>query len=733
MLTIVAIALPVTLTMAALVVDVGDWFTHKRQLQNRADAGALAAGVEYGQRWIQCVTTGDAATEAAITDAGRRFAGDPTAPGTLHNTEIADQTKLEVFLNSLSYDAQVSDGGGPCFNHTGDDISPAGGHWVDVKVKERDLASLFSTFGLDLSRNIARARVEIRPALSDSGFAPLAVPDRRIEKAQLRYFNECAYQNDPTTTPLAVVDLRPLAAAYQTQPGLTYWGPAFGNPLPTEVVPMGIPSFTLPADLTGCISQSYAPVGVEVRIASEPNIDINASCATLAASDFADCFHRLSQIRAYDGSDPIPEPRIRQVELNGCTPDGYFSRPPTTGTCSLAASVTVDWGDRVLNGNDVPANFSVRLNGLQMLPPGGTAQGTWTLTGIPTGDGPNEINVELDWTDTNTNHSYQGQSCQNGAQNPCQWNGAPQRTHQAFVGRPTNAGVVELVRTSTAAQAPLGAPQGAWGTDMLGTSTTIYPTLGLSLALGTGDFTILRQGASQATQLVDCDPPGGGGLAEIRQQFATGCTAWYGKNPFTQGTWWDTATQQCPASTSWFLDPAPAPYTNSGGNPFRCVPTVPGNVGNPVSDGIKIRTGNCEGNINFVSYTCTGNPPCMNPNTYDPVTKTFAPGDQRRIINLFIVPYQALKTAIGSNSSQTVPLLGFASFYVTGWGGNGSSQDRCTTDPDGAGPARPDDPAQSGEIVGYFVEDVDPDSGPVDANATCVVGQLTPCRVSFVR
>ena len=39
--------IPVFLLLAALVVDAGNWYAHKRSLQNRADAGALAAGLEY--------------------------------------------------------------------------------------------------------------------------------------------------------------------------------------------------------------------------------------------------------------------------------------------------------------------------------------------------------------------------------------------------------------------------------------------------------------------------------------------------------------------------------------------------------------------------------------------------------------------------------------------------------------------------------------------------------------
>ena len=48
-LALSAILIPVFIVLVALLVDVGTWYTHKRQLQNRADAAALAAGVEYGR------------------------------------------------------------------------------------------------------------------------------------------------------------------------------------------------------------------------------------------------------------------------------------------------------------------------------------------------------------------------------------------------------------------------------------------------------------------------------------------------------------------------------------------------------------------------------------------------------------------------------------------------------------------------------------------------------------
>ena len=41
-----ALTIPVLLMFAALVLDAGNWYSHKRQLQNRADAAAFAAGVD---------------------------------------------------------------------------------------------------------------------------------------------------------------------------------------------------------------------------------------------------------------------------------------------------------------------------------------------------------------------------------------------------------------------------------------------------------------------------------------------------------------------------------------------------------------------------------------------------------------------------------------------------------------------------------------------------------------
>ena len=102
-LALSAVLIPIFIVLVALAYDVGTWYTHKRQLQNRADAAALAAGVAYSRVFTAC-NSPDAATkalaESTIEGAARLYAGDPQVAGPLHNTEVTDQTRVNVEINA---------------------------------------------------------------------------------------------------------------------------------------------------------------------------------------------------------------------------------------------------------------------------------------------------------------------------------------------------------------------------------------------------------------------------------------------------------------------------------------------------------------------------------------------------------------------------------------------------------------------------------------------------------
>ena len=200
-IVLAAVMIPVFLLMTALVLDAGNWFAHNRQLQNRADAAALAAGDELAKRWPACIT--DPTSQSAITAMAKHYGGalesggvsvDPTAV----NTEVVDNSKFDIAINSTSYDAGTddTDGGGPCFDHAANpapegesNISPAGGTWVDVKVKEKDTKSFAGSFGINLSQNRARARVELLQSQQTNDFIPLAIPEQSVQKARIRFIN----------------------------------------------------------------------------------------------------------------------------------------------------------------------------------------------------------------------------------------------------------------------------------------------------------------------------------------------------------------------------------------------------------------------------------------------------------------------------------------------------------------------------------------------------------------
>jgi uncharacterized membrane protein len=62
---------PVAIVLAALVLDVANWYVHQRHLQTQADAGAFAGADNFV---FPCLSAENAGIEAAA----QKYAGDPT-------------------------------------------------------------------------------------------------------------------------------------------------------------------------------------------------------------------------------------------------------------------------------------------------------------------------------------------------------------------------------------------------------------------------------------------------------------------------------------------------------------------------------------------------------------------------------------------------------------------------------------------------------------------------------
>ena len=117
-----ALLLPVLVLFFVFVVDVSNWFEHKRHLQLQADAGALAGG---GVFTIPC-------SDANVEATARKYAGDPDASAP-YNLQVppTNRGNVHVLINSTEY-----------WNNGGSDHSAACPHAPTSSASERSLVDI---------------------------------------------------------------------------------------------------------------------------------------------------------------------------------------------------------------------------------------------------------------------------------------------------------------------------------------------------------------------------------------------------------------------------------------------------------------------------------------------------------------------------------------------------------------------------------------------------------------
>jgi hypothetical protein len=201
---------------------------------------------------------------------------------------------------------------------------------------------------------------------------------------------------------------------------------------------------------------------------------------------------------------------------------------------------------------------------------------------------------------------------------------------------------------------------------------------------------VLRDGSNNQAGTIDCDPAISNLKDEIARlvngQVVRGCDPKYTPNPGTS----------CPNQPS-VLWASPQPW--------NCVAVTTGASVGQISDGFNLMILKDD-----KASTCTA------PNLYTSNFGAWDPGDPR-IVQLLLTPFGAFS----GTGNGTVPVTGFATFYVTGWRGN-ADKNPCQ----GSG----DDTAPKGGVVGHFIKYVqtqgDPTPNPCDENAisTCL-GVLT--------
>ena len=213
--------IPVFLLLGALVVDAGNWYAHKRSLQNRADAGALAAGLEYikNNNLRNCVSA-PGTTGTTISNVAKAYAGtSDTSVGTTYNKNVNNQSNVTVAVNATNPTAlDWTDGGSPCADHSADAWSSAG-LWTDVKVREGNIGTLFGSFGISLPQIAAQARVKVEPIIGvgSNGLPFIAETGDQIECVWAQFVRA---RDGSTTAGFTVTPSNPILAHGDLEPHL---------------------------------------------------------------------------------------------------------------------------------------------------------------------------------------------------------------------------------------------------------------------------------------------------------------------------------------------------------------------------------------------------------------------------------------------------------------------------------------------------------------------------------
>lgn len=169
------------LVLTAVVLDIGNWYVHKKHLQTLVDAGAFAGATKF----VGCsFQFGDpTAANVAIKAAALNYSGDTTRDPATMNLQVQEPNDVRVVLNSAQYwtDGYPTDGVGfdDTLDHDNDPLTagdPCSSKTLDVKGTDDDaplLTGLIPIFP-DIK---SKARVEIRQIKEQMGILPFAVPE----------------------------------------------------------------------------------------------------------------------------------------------------------------------------------------------------------------------------------------------------------------------------------------------------------------------------------------------------------------------------------------------------------------------------------------------------------------------------------------------------------------------------------------------------------------------------
>jgi Putative Flp pilus-assembly TadE/G-like len=694
-LVLVVVAIFPLIGLMTFVIDVSHWFDYSRNLQNRADAAALAAGSQYsnicfngnaGDQWTGLQSTigkwgqlysgpgtqaagggdhttaqgsagGPSTANVPYTDASvfDKVANNGTGVGAYKNTPNLTKGPLSnyyVRINATNYYDKVATptdelapGASPPPNFgMGDfctttpardstDNSDQSGPMVDVKVTQYQLGNFIPIFGAVGPNIEAHARVQLQNEGSPSNVTPIAVRDSA--------FTPCVSVNFVNASTNGIIKTITLdRTSPQTSSPVTWDN--IGSPASIDI-----------------------PANANVYL--QPYLNLcNGNGQTLNDTTNTGLLYINSA-----PADPTPTPGappkitskgVTLTDTGSCAPDQYFAVVPS-GTCGATLSAWVEFqppalGHTPLNSGDVTVTAIDHESGGTTVNIPLTLQGSFTAGQPAQFTGPVTINpndgikqFEITWKQTNG--SVSGTACGDGHghnPNPCTGTfGIQQQAFSACDGcdAPDDSGPVVLMQ--------VGQTNGVvtnFGANSLPAGQTANNVVvklqleGLSAAVPGDPPTVLRFGSGQQTGLVNCGQQGSGVPDDV-DTIIYGCGPNNPKVPGLNPLYVNARNGDC--SQPW-----------PQGNHQDCVQTTPGNRRNPIPGAFvtRITANGCANAVNhWVANPTDGSPGYVVPS-----------GDPRAIT--MIITSDVDLTLAHNGSQAWIPIWRFATFYVTGWDKN---------------------------------------------------------------
>ena len=642
-----ALLIPVIFGLGAIVLDIGNWYVHKRHLQTQVDAAVLSAGPAF----VGCYHAPSAAN-LSIAQTALGYAGDTLRDGSTSNQQVQEPNDVRIALNAGRYwqksDGVISPTNGYGLDNTmatpGD---PCSTKILDAKATDDEAPSLWGLIPLAPSPK-THAKVEIRKLEAESGMLPWAVPEIDPRSVWALFVNEDTG---------IVFDSQELIAADDPNLPWSEWATRFDGT--NELIPLGV---------------THDNTGVVILVSKDdPNPVVTGSLGAICSQSpkLVNCYAGSTAtsgatfIHGYNGGGggTLAVPIVRQVELGpaGCDPQLDLSAPYFTlsDTCTAGISAVIDFNvsgatnpGLMPNCVTVTASPGGQLSWSGNVPGGSLFTGSFNLA-------PGRTTLNLNWTSKPRNSNC----------NQTDFSGSFAKVAAPYMANVASGPIQYLKLRAFYSTNGLPAPD-ANSVDR-GENYNYLVTVGLprpiQVLAPTANALVLRLAnpSGSQNQAIDCDKN-----INYEDEITNGCQTKYRTNYDDLDSDGDLEWRniQCNGYSTGNLPPTD--FLNDP--PPDCAMTETGDKTGPMRQGLAARFEN----------------PCL-PNYWPAPTATQADIDDffanhdfsndPRYVTLVITD----NTAFTGSGNEPVPVKYFAGFYVTGWDLGGATNG--CPDPDGAG------------------------------------------------